>query len=70
MEFQGRQVQDAWSVHAGRPGAQTDCGECRKDSGVLDEVPGAYKDIDRVIAQQADLVAVRHTLKQVMCVKG
>lgn len=44
--------------------------ECRKDSGVLDEIPGAYKDIDAVMAAQADLVEVVHTLKQVMCVKG
>ena len=44
--------------------------ECRKDPGVLDETPGAYKDIDRVMAAQADLVEVVHTLKQVVCVKG
>jgi tRNA-splicing ligase RtcB len=44
--------------------------ECRKDAGVLDEIPGAYKDIDQVMLAQADLVEVRHTLKQIMCVKG
>jgi tRNA-splicing ligase RtcB len=44
--------------------------ECRKDKGVLDEIPGAYKDIDRVMADQSDLVEVAHTLKQVVCVKG
>jgi tRNA-splicing ligase RtcB len=44
--------------------------ECRKDKGVLDEIPGAYKDIDRVMADQDDLVEVVHTLKQVVCVKG
>jgi tRNA-splicing ligase RtcB len=44
--------------------------ECRKDSGVLDEIPGAYKDIDAVMANQSDLVDVVHTLKQVLCVKG
>jgi tRNA-splicing ligase RtcB len=44
--------------------------ECRKDAGVLDEIPGAYKDIDTVMAAQADLVEVVHTLKQVMCIKG
>lgn len=44
--------------------------ECRKDKGVIDEIPGAYKDIDEVMANQADLVEVVHTLKQVMCVKG
>jgi tRNA-splicing ligase RtcB len=44
--------------------------ECRKDAGVLDEIPGAYKDIDQVMANQADLVEVVAELKQVMCVKG
>jgi tRNA-splicing ligase RtcB len=44
--------------------------ECRKDEGVLDETPGAYKDIDAVMASQADLVEVVHTLKQIVCVKG
>ena len=44
--------------------------ECRKDAGVLDETPGAYKNIDAVMAAQADLVEVVHTLKQVVCVKG
>ena len=43
---------------------------CRKDKGVLDEIPGAYKDIDEVMANQADLVEPLHTLKQVLCVKG
>ena len=44
--------------------------ECRKDAGVLDETPLAYKDIDAVMAAQADLVEVVATLKQVLCVKG
>jgi tRNA-splicing ligase RtcB len=44
--------------------------ECRKDSGVLDEIPSAYKDIDAVMANQSDLVEIVHTLKQVVCVKG
>ncbi len=44
--------------------------ECRKDEGVLDEIPGAYKDIDAVMAHQSDLVEVLHTLKQVVCIKG
>jgi tRNA-splicing ligase RtcB (3'-phosphate/5'-hydroxy nucleic acid ligase) len=44
--------------------------ECRKDGGVLDEIPGAYKDIDAVMAAQADLVEVVATLKQVLCIKG
>ena len=43
---------------------------CRKDKGVLDEIPGAYKDIDEVMQNQTDLVEVVHTLKQVICVKG
>jgi tRNA-splicing ligase RtcB len=50
--------------------AQTQGVECRKDKGVLDEIPGAYKDIERVMADQTDLVDVVHTLKQVVCVKG
>jgi tRNA-splicing ligase RtcB len=44
--------------------------ECRKDKDVIDETPQAYKDIDAVMAAQADLVEVVHTLKQVVCVKG
>ena len=44
--------------------------ECRKDAGMLDEIPGAYKPIDEVIANQSDLVEVCATLKQVLCVKG
>ena len=44
--------------------------ECRKDSGVIDEIPMAYKDIDQVMANQNDLVQVVHTLKQVVNVKG
>ncbi len=43
---------------------------CRKDSGVIDEIPGAYKNIDEVMGNQSDLVEVVHTLKQVLCVKG
>ncbi|GAA5082656.1 RtcB family protein [Lysobacter panacisoli] len=44
--------------------------ECRKDAGVIDESPAAYKDIDAVMAAQRDLVDVVHTLRQVVCVKG
>lgn len=44
--------------------------ECRKDAGVIDETPMAYKDIDDVMAAQGDLVDVVHRLKQVLCVKG
>ena len=44
--------------------------ECRKDAAVLDEIPSSYKNIDEVMANQADLVEIVHTLKQVCCVKG
>ena len=50
--------------------AQTAGVECRKDAGVVDEIPGAYKDITEVMAQQEDLVEVVAHLKQVVCVKG
>ena len=49
---------------------QTEGVICRKDKAFIDEIPGAYKDIDAVMANQADLVEVLHTLKQVVCVKG
>jgi tRNA-splicing ligase RtcB len=49
---------------------QTDGVECRKDHGVIDEAPKAYKNIDRVMAAQNDLVEVVAELKQVVCVKG
>jgi len=49
---------------------QTDGVECRKDEGVLDEIPGAYKDIDKVMEEQMDLVLVVAELKQIMCIKG
>ena len=44
--------------------------ECRKDADVIDETPAAYKDIDKVMAAQSDLVEILHTLRQVVCVKG
>ncbi|MGV2866369.1 RtcB family protein [Achromobacter sp. AGC39] len=50
--------------------AQTEGVECRKDDAVLDEIPGAYKSIDEVMANQTDLIDVVHVLKQVLCVKG
>ena len=51
--------------------ARTTAGvECRKDAAVIDEIPLAYKDIDRVMAAQRSLVEVVHTLRQVVCVKG
>jgi tRNA-splicing ligase RtcB len=55
-------VQDARDATAGV--------ECRKDEGVIDEIPMAYKDIDAVMRAQSELVEVVHTLKQVVCVKG
>jgi tRNA-splicing ligase RtcB len=50
--------------------AQTSGVECRKDEGVIDEIPSAYKDIDRVMSAQSDLVDIVATLKQILCVKG
>lgn len=50
--------------------AQTEGVECRKDEGVIDEIPASYKDIDQVMANQTDLVEVVHQLKQVLCIKG
>jgi len=49
---------------------QTEGVICRKDAGVVDEIPAAYKSIDTVMANQDDLVEVLHTLKQLLCVKG
>jgi tRNA-splicing ligase RtcB len=50
--------------------AQTAGVECRKDAEVIDEIPGAYKDIDTVMANQSDLVDIVAELHQVLCVKG
>jgi tRNA-splicing ligase RtcB len=44
--------------------------ECRKDAGVVDEIPGAYKDLGAVIEAQSDLVEVVARLTTLMCVKG
>lgn len=49
---------------------QTKGVECRKDGGVLDEIPSAYKDIDEVMENQKDLVEIQYQLKQFMCIKG
>lgn len=49
---------------------QTEGVECRKDSGVLDELPSAYKNIDDVMDAQSELVEVKATLKQILCIKG
>ena len=50
--------------------AQTMGIECRKDEGVLDEIPSAYKDIDVVMDNQKDLVEIVAQLRQIMCIKG
>lgn len=50
--------------------AQTSGVECRKDKGVLDEIPGAYKNVDEVMNDQSDLVEIVYELKQLICVKG
>lgn len=50
--------------------AQTAGVECRKDAGVLDEIPGAYKNLEDVMRNQVDLVEVRHHLTTLLCVKG
>lgn len=44
--------------------------ECRKDEGVLDETPMAYKPIEAVMHAQRDLVEITHELRQVLCIKG
>ncbi len=49
---------------------QTEGVECRKDAGVVDEIPESYKPIERVMADQSDLVEILAELKQVLCVKG
>lgn len=49
---------------------QTEGVECRKDDGVLDEIPEAYKPIEEVMKNQSDLVEVDSELTQVLCVKG
>ena len=50
--------------------AQTVGIECRKDVGVVDEIPAAYKDIHQVIEAQKDLVEVVGHLRTILCVKG
>lgn len=50
--------------------SQTSGVECRKDADVIDEIPEAYKPIDEVMANQAELVDIVAELKQVLCVKG
>lgn len=49
---------------------QTNGIECRKDKDVIDEIPGAYKNIDEVMENQKDLVLPVYELKQLICIKG
>ena len=49
---------------------QTEGVECRKDAGVLDEIPGAYKPIATVMRDQSDLVEIVAELRQLLCIKG
>ena len=49
---------------------QTQGIECRKDTGIIDEIPAAYKPIEQVMHQQSDLVEVVATLRQIICIKG
>jgi len=49
---------------------QTQGVECRKDDGVVDEIPAAYKDIEAVMKNQEDLVEIKYELKQILCIKG
>ena len=57
----------SWFEHLA---AQTAGVECRKDAGVVDEIPGAYKDLQTVMDQQTDLVEIVHKLDTLVCVKG
>lgn len=50
--------------------AQTEGVECRKDAGVVDEIPGAYKSLESVVEAQTDLVSVEARLRTLLCVKG
>jgi len=50
--------------------SQTEGVECKKDNSILDELPGAYKSIESVMANQEDLVTVLYELKQLLCIKG
>ncbi|HEY2508933.1 MAG TPA: RtcB family protein [Streptosporangiaceae bacterium] len=44
--------------------------EWRRTNAFLDEIPAAYKDVDQVMADAAELVEIRHTLRQILNVKG
>lgn len=49
---------------------QTKGVECKKDSSVIDEIPNAYKPIDKVMSAQSELIEVVAELKQIICIKG
>ena len=61
---------DRWGFTVADHRKATEGVECRKDAGVIDETPAAYKDIDQVMADATDLVEIRHTLRQIVNVKG
>lgn len=44
--------------------------EYRDTDAFVDEIPAAYKPIDQIMADAADLVEIRHTLRQLVNVKG
>ena len=44
--------------------------ECKKDSSVIDEIPKAYKPIEKVMAAQSDLIEIVAELRQIICIKG
>jgi tRNA-splicing ligase RtcB len=60
----------AEGAHDGQGHSQTEDVECRKDPGVIGEIPGAYKDIDEVMAARSDLVEILTRLRQIVSVKG
>ena len=60
-----------WPTAPGQPvRAAARPAKWRHTDAFLDEIPGAYKDIGRVMADAADLVEIRHTLRQIVNVKG
>jgi len=49
---------------------QTKGVECRKDPSVIDEIPNAYKPIEKVMSAQSELIEIITELKQIICIKG
>ena len=61
----------AQALHAARPRtSRPKASSAARTRGVIDEAPKAYKNIDRVMEQQQDLVEIVAELKQIVCVKG